>query len=439
MNELRPIQHIVDARRAGTNWWRGLSPKRRRWVLIAGIAGCLLVIAIALRAVMGGQHKSRQGGASTVSVAMIAKGDLNISLGALGTVTPLATVTVKPQVSGRITEIDFTEGQMVKQGDLLAVIDPRPFQAALDQAKGQLLRDQAALDNARLDLQRFKTLLTQDSIARQQVDAQAALVKQDDATVTSDQALVETAALNLEYTHLTAPVAGRVGLRQVDLGNYVETGLATGVVVITQITPISVIFALPEDNLVQVEKRLKSDQPLVVAAYDRSNTTQLATSDKTTLDNQIDTTTGTFKIRAEYANDDGALFPNQFVNVHVLVDQLQAVVVAPSNAVQYGAAGSFVYVVGDDDTVAVRPVKTGATDGTQVQITDGIQLGERVVTDGVDRLKDGAKVVIAKGQPVAAAAGAQNGKTGKKHGKWKDGANGQHPNRHKTDGGEQQP
>jgi multidrug efflux system membrane fusion protein len=371
---------------------------------------------------------------------MIAKGSLNVSLSALGTVTPLATVTVKPQVSGRITEIDFTEGQMVNQGDLLAVIDPRPFQAALDQAKGQLLRDQAALDNAKLDLQRFKTLLTEDSIARQQVDAQAALVKQDDATVTSDHALVETAALNLEYTRLTAPVAGRVGLRQVDLGNYVETGLATGLVVITQIKPISVIFALPEDNLTAVAQRLKSGQPLTVTAYDRANTTLLAASAKTTLDNQIDTTTGTFKLRAEYTNDDGTLFPNQFVNVRVLVNQLTDVAVAPSNAVQYGASGSFVYVVGEDDTVAVRPVKTGATDGTLVQIADGLELGERVVTDGVDRLKDGAKVVIAKGQPGAAPpAGAPHGKTGKRHGQWKGGANGEHPHHRKTDGGEQQP
>jgi multidrug efflux system membrane fusion protein len=415
-----------------------MASRQRRWVLIAGAVGLALVAIIAFRLIQGdGQPPSRmRGGPSTVAVATIGKGTLNLVLNALGTVTPLATVTVKPQVSGRITEIDFVEGQMVNKGDLLAVIDPRPFQAALDQAKGQLLRDQAGLENAKLDLQRFKTLLAQDSIARQQVDAQAALVKQDEATVASDQALVETAALNLEYTHLTAPVSGRVGLRQVDLGNYVETGLATGVVVITQLTPISVIFALPEDNLIAVQQRLKSGEPLVTTAYDRANTTQLATSQKATLDNLIDTTTGTFKLRAEFANDDGALFPNQFVNIRVLVNELKDVTVAPSNAIQYGSAGSFVYVLGQDSTVAVRLVKTGATDGTQVQILEGVQRGEQVVTDGVDRLKDGAKVVVAKGQPGATGGQPGSGKhwPAGGNGKWKNGANGQHRH-HKTDSG----
>jgi multidrug efflux system membrane fusion protein len=436
MNEQRHRQYIVDARRASTNWWRGKSARQRRWVLIAGGVGLALIAIIAFRLIQGGGQPAgrMRGGPSTVAVATIGKGNLNLSLNALGTVTPLATVTVKPQVSGRITEIDFVEGQMVNKDDLLAVIDPRPFQAALDQAKGQKLRDQAALDNAKLDLQRFRTLLAQDSIARQQVDAQAALVKQDEATVTSDQALVETAALNLEYTHLTAPVSGRVGLRQVDLGNYVETGLATGVVVITQLTPISVIFALPEDNLIAVSQRLKSGDPLVATAYDRANTTQLATSQKATLDNLIDTTTGTFKVRAEFANDDGALFPNQFVNIRVLVNELKDVTVAPSNAIQYGSAGSFVYVLGQDSTVAVRPVKTGATDGTQVQILEGVQLGEQVVTDGVDRLKDGAKVVVAKGQP---GAGGKHGPAG--GGKWKNGANGQHRHHGPDSAGGQQP
>jgi membrane fusion protein, multidrug efflux system len=414
MNEQLPPQYIVRARRAGTHWWRSLSPKFKRWALIGAAAGAVVLLVLALR---GGTEPGPQTGQrgrfggpgggmpSTVSLATIGTGNLGISLNALGTVTPLATVTVKPQVSGRLTEIAFTEGQMVNQGDLLAVIDPRPFQAALDQANAQLLHDQAVLQNARLDLGRFRTLLKEDSIARQQVDSQAAQVKQGEATVKSDEAQVETASLNLEYCHITAPISGRVGLRQIDTGNFVETGLSTGIVVITQIHPMSVIFTLPEDNLIAVERRLKSGEPVTVTAYDRTNTTLLATSQDVTLNNEIDTTTGTLKLRAVFSNDDGMLFPNQFVNVRVLVDELHDVVLAPNAAVQYGAPGSFVYIYGEDSTVQVRPVKVGANDETHTVITEGLKPGEKVVTDGIDRLKDGAKVIPAgAGGPGGAGA-----------------------------------
>jgi multidrug efflux system membrane fusion protein len=324
---------------------------------------------------------------------------------------------------------------MVQAGDLLAVIDPRPFQAALDQAQGQVLKDQAALQNAKLDLARYRTLLKQDSIAEQQVATQEALVRQTEATVKSDEALVETAQLNLSYTQLTAPVSGRVGLRQVDLGNYVETGLATGVVVVTQLQPISVVFAVPEDNLAAIGQRIKNGAPIHVTLFDRANTTKLAESDAVTLDNQIDTTTGTLKMRAQFPNQDSALFPNQFVNVAIVTNEIRDTVLAPSAAVQYGAPGSFVYTVDADNTVALQKVTVGPTDGKNVVVTAGLQPGAKVVTDGIDRLKPGMTVHVVSTQSGAQTPGAQTGPTADPaaagNPKWKHRQNGAH--HHKSD------
>jgi multidrug efflux system membrane fusion protein len=409
MNEQRPFQQGARLygrlRHEARVVWQ--DRRRRRWLYLA-LAG-LVIFAIIANNLLTPKPKRDRFGTGTVSVATIAKGNLAITLNALGTVTPLATVTVKPQVSGQITQIAFQEGQMVNAGDLLAVIDPRPFQAALDQAEGQALKDQAALQNAKLDLARYRTLLKQDSIAEQQVATQEALVRQAEATVKSDEALVETAKLNLSYTQLTAPVAGRVGLRQVDLGNYVETGLATGVVVVTQLQPISVVFAVPEDNLAAIGRRIKLGAPLHVALFDRANTTKLAESDAVTLDNQIDTTTGTLKLRAQFANQDGVLFPNQFVNVQLLTDEIHDTVLAPSAAVQYGAPGSFVYTVDADNTVALQKITVGPTDGKNVVVTAGLQPGAKVVTDGIDRLKPGMTVRVVSAQGGMKTPGAQTG------------------------------
>jgi len=321
-------------------------------------------------------------------------GDISLSLDALGTVTPLATVTVRPQLSGYLTQVAFTEGQMVKQGDFLAQIDPRPYQIALEQAQGQLARDQALLKNAQIDLARYQKLNAQDSIARQQLDTQQSLVLQYQGTIISDQAQADTAKLDLDYCHITAPVTGRVGLRQVDQGNYVQTGDTNGLVVITQLQPITVIFTIPEDNIPLVQQGLQAGQKLQVTAFDRTGTTELATGKLATIDNQIDTTTGTVKLRAHFDNADNALFPNQFVNVtlHVRTEQAQAIV--PMAAIQHGSTGAFVYRVKDDKTVTVQPVKIGIIDGDKVEIVSGAKTGDQVVVDGVDQLREGSKVIV---------------------------------------------
>jgi multidrug efflux system membrane fusion protein len=344
----------------------------------------------------GGRY-NRQGAAQgplPVLAAAVRSGDLAISLDALGTVTPLASVTVRPQLSGYLTEVNFTEGQMVKQGDFLAQIDPRPYQIALEQAQGQLARDQALLRNAQLDLARYQKLNAQDSIARQQLDTQASLVQQYRGTILADQAQVDTAKLDLVYCHITAPVTGMVGLRRVDAGNYVTTGDANGLVVINQIEPITVIFTIPEDDIPLVQKELQAGHTLPVAAYDRSGTTKLATGSLTTLDNQIDPSTGTVKLRAQFENDDGALFPNQFVNVVLLVRTEHAPAIVPSAAIQHGAKGDYVYLVKPDKSVAVTNVQTGVTSGDDVEVVSGLEAGDQVVTDGVDQLKDGTTVSV---------------------------------------------
>jgi membrane fusion protein, multidrug efflux system len=347
-----------------------------------------------------------------VGVAVVSRGDIPVTLDGLGTVTPLATVTVKSQVNGQITDIKFQEGQTVQKGDLLAVIDVRPFTIALEQAEATLAHDQALLQNARIDLARYQKLLAQDSVAKQTLDTQRFLVSQDEATVAADKAAVDNAKLNLAYCHITAPVTGRVGLRQVDVGNYVTTG-NEGIVVLTEMQPITVVFTLPEDDLPAIQKRLKAGSVLPATAFDRSMTSQIATGQLATLDNQIDTTTGTMKLKAQFDNKDESLFPNQFVNIRLLVDTLSGVPVAPRAAVLHGAPGDYVYLVKPDDTVAIQPVTLGPADGDRIAVESGLKPGDRVVVDGTDRLRDGAKIDIA-GKPPAAGAEPQQHKGSKK-------------------------
>ena len=382
----------------------------------------------------GGRHGRGGAGAfanqpQPVHVATATQGDMPVVLTALGTVTPLATVTVQTQLSGTLQTVAFQEGQMVKKDDLLAQIDPRPYQISLENAQGALARDQALLQTARLDLKRYQTLLAQDSIASQQVDTQASLVQQYIGTVKSDQANIDTYKLDLIYAHITAPVAGRVGLRQVDPGNYVTPSLTNGLVVITQLQPISVIFTVSEDSLPQIMKQVQAGARLSVTAYDRSNTTSLATGALETLDNQIDTTTGTLKLRAMFNNPDNLLFPNQFVNARLLVDTIHDAVIVPTSAVLNGSMGQFVYVVQPDNTVTVRQVKTGPVDGERTSIASGLQAGERIVIDGSDRLKEGAKITIPADRPLG-VSGAR-GASGAHGASAPGGASGAHAHRHR--------
>jgi multidrug efflux system membrane fusion protein len=384
---------------------------RRRWG--RGLFWLLLAAAIVTAAIWyfpwpqtqpkeGGRGQS--GAPVPVGVSPVVKGDMPVTLSQLGTVTPLAMVTVKTQISGYLVQVAFKEGQMINKGDFLAQIDPRPYQVALEQAHAQLAKDQALLRNAQLDMQRYNTLVAQNSIAKQTRDTQVSLVAQNEATVKADQAQIDAQKLNLTYCRIVSPVTGRVGLRQVDPGNYVQTSDPNGIVVVTQLQPISVIFTLPEDNLPEVMKRVRAGASLPVTAYDRTGSTELAQGKLDTVDNQIDTTTGTVKLRAIFDNDQEVLFPNQFVNVKLLVNTLHDADIVPNSAVQRGAPGTFVYVVKPENTVGVQKVKLGPTDGQRIAILSGLEPGESVVIDGTDRLRDGAKVTVAPAEPAAPAA-----------------------------------
>jgi multidrug efflux system membrane fusion protein len=328
------------------------------------------------------------------------KADLDVRIIALGTVTPVSTVTVRSRVDGQLQKILFEEGHPVEAGAPLVEIDPRPFEVQKQQTEAQLAKDNALLQNARLDLERFSTLFAQDSIAGQQVDTQKALVRQYEAAVKLDQAQIDIAALQLAYAHITAPISGRVGLRLVDLGNMIHASDAGGIAVITQLRPITVVFSIPQDALPKVLKRFKSDESMTVEAYDRDGRALLATGRLVTIDNQIDPSTGTVKLRAEFPNTDETLFPNQFVNVQLIAEQIQGATVVPSAAVQRGAAGSLVYLVTDKDgqkTASVRAVETGPSERGVIAISKGLAPGDVVVVDGVDKLREGSTVELVSG------------------------------------------
>ncbi len=384
--------------------------KRLRTLLGIGLGLAIVAGAGWYISQSGSAPPARQGGgrfaagaAVPVGLATVAKGNIPITIRALGTVTPLNTVNVKTQITGQLMDVYFKEGQTVKQGDLLALVDPRPYDVALQQAIGQQQKDEALLKNAQADLERYKKLVAQDSIARQQYDTQIALVRQYEAALVIDQALVDAAKLNVTYTRIVSPLTGKIGLRLVDKGNYVTMGDATSICVIIQVQPISVIFTIPEDTLPQVRKRLAAGANLEVRVFDRSQKNELALGRLDTTDNVIDTTTGTVRLRAVFENADESLFPNQFVNVRLLVDTVTDATVVPIAAIQRGQPGTFVYLVKPDDTVTIRVVELGASDGDKVAITKGLQVGDNVVVDGVDRLRDGAKIRRPGATPRAAA------------------------------------
>lgn len=390
--------------------------ERTLWIASGLVLLALLLWAIQPSGEVRGGRFGR-GGPMPVGIAKAEPHDIAITINALGTVTPLATVTVKPQVAGTLMQIYFTEGGMVTAGDVLAEIDPRTYKAAFDQANGQLLRDQAQLANAKLDLQRYRTLLTQNSIAKQQVDTQAALVRQYEATVKTDEATVESAAINLGYCRIVSPVSGRVGLRQVDVGNIVEPATTSGIVVVTQLQPISVLFSVPEDSINAIMQRLAGGATLAVDAFDRSQSKKLAAGALSTVDNQIDPATGTVKLRAMFDNNDAGLFPNQFVNVRLLVNTVHAQTALPSAAIQRGASGTFVFVINPDSTAHMRGVVLGPSDGTRVAIARGLKPGETVVIDGADRLRDGGPVLLPGAKLPAEGASRRDGDGGRRQGR----------------------
>ncbi len=329
-----------------------------------------------------------------VRVSEVTRGDFAVYFKALGTVTALNTINVRSRVGGELVKVYFKEGQMVKAGELLAEIDPRSYQNALLQAEGTLMQNQAQLKNAQVDVQRYRGLYAEDSIAKQTLDTAEALVSQYQGTVKTNQAAVNDAKLNLEFTKIRAPISGRVGLRQLDVGNLVAANDTTALVVITQTEPIVVSFTLPENNLALVLERYRSGAKLPVQAWNRGDTKELAVGVLSSIDNQIDITTGTLKFKALFENRDQALFPNQFVNVRLLADTLKDVVLAPTAAIQYGTNGSFVYALDGDKKVKIRSVKVGATDGDITVIEDGLAPGDRVVLEGTDRLRDGGAVEV---------------------------------------------
>jgi membrane fusion protein, multidrug efflux system len=393
---------------------------RRHWLgsLIA-IASILLVAGLAWHLThrppavgAGGITGGRGGPPSTVGVATARRANIPVIVDALGTVTSIATVTVTPQVSGVITRVLYKEGQLVKKGEVLATIDPQPFRAALDQAIGARMRDVAQLDAARQLLGRYQVLIKQDSIAGQTVDTQAALVQQLIGTVALDRANEEAARLNLQWSRIVAPVTGRVGLRPIDAGNYIAAGSSTGVATITQISPIDVVFSIPQERVTELRQRVAAGATLPVTIWDSNRTRQIDTGTFLTLDNQIDTTTGTVRAKARLANTAGALYPNEFVNVRLLLKTVESAVVVPVTALRHGPNGDFVFVVSPQRVVSLRPVSAGLSGVDNVAITKGLAVGEVVVTDGGDRLKDDERVKTSGDRPAKPASGARSDRQG---------------------------
>jgi multidrug efflux system membrane fusion protein len=380
------------------------------WVLVAIIL--ILAIVVWQRRGSTPQAKTTPDPATrgiTVSAATARQGDIGIYLDALGTVTPVYTVTVTSRVQGEIMRVNYHEGQMVRKGDSLLEIDPRPYEAAVTQMEGQLAHDEAVLNEAKIDLDRYQQAFSRNAIAKQQLDDQAQVVLQDEGTVKNDQGQLANAKVNLVYTHITAPIDGRVGLRLVDPGNIVQANSTTPLVVITQLQPITVVFSIAEDHLLQIQQQLRKGKKLTVDAYDRDQTQKLASGSLLTLDNVIDTTTGTLKLKAVFANNDNALFPSQFVNARLLVDTLHNVTLIPTPGIQRNAQGAFVYVIKSDQTANIRTITPGTTDGT-VTAVDGLQPGEIVATNGFDKLQDGAKVSVRT--PGNSSGSGQGGQPG---------------------------
>ncbi|MEO6959132.1 MAG: MdtA/MuxA family multidrug efflux RND transporter periplasmic adaptor subunit [Burkholderiaceae bacterium] len=390
-------------------------PRRARiwtWVLVIVVllaVGYWLIGrkgSVKQRATNSARAAAMASAAVPVKIATVVNGRINVTLKTIGTVTAFNTVTVQSRVAGPLQKVAFIDGQKVNQGDLLARIDPSTYQVQLEQAQGTQKQNQAQLRNAQRDLQRYQLLFKQNSIAKQQVDAQAALVQQFLGTEKSDQAAVDSAKLQLDFTRITAPISGRLGLRMVDQGNLISTTSTSGLVVITQTQPISVIFTLPQSQLPDVLAQRTAGTQLAVDLYDRDDHNKIASGELMAIDNQIDVTTGTVKLKARFANEDESLFPNQFVNVHLHVSSNDAALLAPTMAVQQGSIGSFVYLVNQDDKVHVQPVVTGTVDGQNVGIKSGLSAGQRVVIEGVDRLREGATVSVVSPTPVAAPPSA---------------------------------
>jgi len=419
---------------------RGFSPRARRISWIAGLAALAALIAgviwLSFNSSGGDSNGPRRGGgagargpsgggpggggrrggrggfggaATTVGTAKSVAADLDVEIEALGTVTPAATVTVRPQVSGTITRLLYREGQLVRRGEPLAVIDPRPYQAALLQAQGALARDQAQLANARIQLERYDTLLKQDSIARQDRDTQAALVGQLEGTIKVDRGQVQQAQINLGYTRIVSPVAGRVGLRVVDVGNYIAAGDANGIAVVTTLQPIDVEFSVPQQQAPTIQRRIAQGADIPAVALDSTRTQTLDQGRFSTLDNRIDTTTGTVRGKARFANASFQLYPSQFVNLRLTVDTIKGAVTVPPAAVRSGPDGSFVWMLKPDKTVTQRKIKTGVTQADKIQVTEGLAVGETVVTEGADRLTEGAKVALPSDRPARGGKGGGQG------------------------------
>jgi multidrug efflux system membrane fusion protein len=371
-------------------------PKSRWWVWVL-VAVALIVLAVVWqRRSTSSQSKASADPAPRaimISASPAKQGDIGIYLTALGTVTPVYTVTVTSRVQGEIMRVNYHEGQMVRKGDSLLEIDPRPYEAAVLQFEGQLAHDQAVLNEAKIDLERYQQAFNRNAIAKQQLDDQNQVVLQDEGTVKNDEGQLANAKVNLVYTHITAPIDGRVGLRLVDPGNIVQAGSTTPLVVITQLQPITVIFSVAEDQLNQIQQQLRKGKKLIVDAFDRDQSNKLASGTLLTLDNVIDTTTGTLKLKAIFPNTDNALFPSQFVNARLLVDTLHNVTLIPTPAIQRNAQGAYVYVISSDQTATIRPIKPGVADGASTAV-EGLQPGDIIATNGFDKLQDGAKVSV---------------------------------------------